>query len=229
MAADSEISLLTRDPILSKATRKTWPAQPAEEDEDDEEEEREEPHVKFLPPEGGLPSPELRCFDSESISIHESAAETRPSDATHTKLNLSFDTSQKSDTTLEFYDALLLPEDQEREEGQTAEEDKVVTVNIKNPTENEEAEEQLSQTIEQTPVLTSEDTAREEEEEENEDETFEDVMEIGLEEEAKHVEEVLSKEEDEQEVQTISKHEDAATPPQEEMSTQGNSESEYLY
>ncbi|KAI4830455.1 hypothetical protein KUCAC02_002085 [Chaenocephalus aceratus] len=219
VAADSEISLLTRDPILSKATRKTWPAQPAEEDEDDEEEEREEPHVKFLPPEGGLPSPELRCFDSESISIHESAAETRPSDATHTKLNLSFDTSQKSDTTLEFYDALLLPEDQEREEGQTAEEDKVVTVNIKNPTENEEAEEQLSQTIEQTPVLTSEDTAREEEEE-NEDETFEDVMEIGLEEEAKHVEEVLSKEEDEQEVQTISKHEDAATPPQEETATQ---------
>ncbi|KAJ4947345.1 hypothetical protein JOQ06_009381 [Pogonophryne albipinna] len=163
VAADSEISLLTRDPILSKATQ------------------------------GGLPSPELRCFDSESISIHESAAETRPSDATHTKLNLSFDTSQKSDTTLEFYDA----QDQEREEGQTAEEDEVVTVNIKNPTENEEAEERLSQTIEQTPVLTSEDTAREEE---NEDETFEDVMEIGLEEEAKHVEEVQSKEEDEQEV-----------------------------
>ncbi|KAK1891004.1 Protein ELYS [Dissostichus eleginoides] len=169
---------------------------------------------------GGLPSPELRCFDSESISIHESAAETRPSDATPTKLNLSFDTSQTSDTTLDFYDAPLpsLPEDQEREEGQTAEEDEVVTVNIKNPTENEEAEEQLSQTTEQTPVLTSEDTAREEEEE-NKDETFEDVMEIGLEEEAKHVEEVQSKEEDEQEVQTISEHEDAATPPQEETST----------
>lgn len=233
MAADSEISLLTRG-MLSKATHKTWPSQPAEEEEDGDEE-AEQPSVKFLPPEGGIPSSQLRCFDSESLSIHDVAAETRPSDAMQARLSLSFDTSQASvrstDTTLEYFDAPApaLSEDQEGEEVHTApeKEEEVVTVNIKGLTETQEPEEEPSLTTEQTPLLTSEDTERGEEEEVKEDETFEDVIEIGLEEETKNEEEV--KEEDEQEVESSIEYKDAATLPQEEMSShnQGNSFTEF--
>uniref|UniRef100_A0A3Q3EH72 AT hook containing transcription factor 1 n=1 Tax=Labrus bergylta TaxID=56723 RepID=A0A3Q3EH72_9LABR len=106
------ISLLTRGSLLSKSSRKIWSAQPAEEEEEEEE---EQPHVKFLPPEGGIPSPELRCFESEPSSLSEVAAETKP-----LHLSLSFDTSQASlrstDTTLEFFDAPLSAV-QEGEEG----------------------------------------------------------------------------------------------------------------
>ncbi|XP_035855272.1 protein ELYS isoform X5 [Sander lucioperca] len=225
MAADSEISLLTRGSTLSKATHKTWSSPPAEEEED-EDEEGEKPHVKFLPPEDGIPSPQLRCFETESSSIHEVTAETRPSDATQQQLNLSFDTSQISvrstDTTLEYYDAHLpgFSEDQEGEEGHTAteKEEEVVTVNIKVPTENQEPEEKPLPTTEQTPLLTSEDIERVEEEV-KEDETFEDVKEIALKEETNSMEEVQSKEEDEQDVESSSKHENAATLYQEEMSS----------
>lgn len=230
MAADSEISLLTRGSI-SKATHKTWSSQPAEEEEDGDEEE-EQPRVKFLPPEGGIPSPQLRCFESESSSIHEVAAETRHSDATQARLSLSFNTSQTSvrstDTTLEYYDAPLpgLSEEQEGEEGRVAaeKEDEVVTVNIKGLNETREPEEEPSPTTEESPPLTSEDVEKEEEEEEaKEEETFEDVMEIGLEEEAKNEEEVQSKVEDEKE--SSSEHEDAPTLHQEEISShnEGNS------
>ncbi|XP_068586372.1 protein ELYS isoform X2 [Cebidichthys violaceus] len=221
MAADNEISLLTRGPMLSKVTHKTWSSQPAEEEENGDELE-EQPCVKFLPPEGGIPSPQLRCFESESSSIHEASAETRPSDATQAQLILSFDSSQISvrstDTTLEYYDAPL-PEDQEVKQGHTAteKEKEVVTVNIKGLTENLELEEKTSPTTEQTPPLTSEDIERGEEEV-KEDETIEDVMEIGLEEETKNKETVQSKEHDEQGVESVSEHEDAATLHQVEIS-----------
>ncbi|XP_018522322.1 protein ELYS isoform X3 [Lates calcarifer] len=217
MAADSEISLLTRGSTLSKATGKSWSSQPAEEEEDADEE-REQPHVKFLPPEGGIPSPHLRCSESESSSIHE---ETRPSDATQARLTLSFDTSQTSvqstDTTLEFYDAPLSG-DQEIEEGHTATEkdEEVVTLNIKALTEKEDPEEKTSQTTEEIPVLTSENREKEEDEVKEEDKTFEDVMEFGLEQEAKNEGEVQSEKEDEQDVESSSKQEDAATLDQEE-------------
>ncbi|XP_070787032.1 protein ELYS [Enoplosus armatus] len=213
MAADSEISLLTRGSTPSKATRKTWSSQPAEEEEDGDEE-REQPHVKFLPPEGGIPSPQLRS------SIHEVTAESKPSDATQARLSLSFDTSQASvrstDTTLEYYDA-----EQEAEEGHTATEkdEEVVTMNIKGLTEKEEPEETPSPTIEQAPLLVSEDSEREEVEEVKEDEIFEDVMEIGLEQEAKNEEEVQSEKEDEQDVESSSEQEDAVALDQEEMSS----------
>lgn len=215
MAADSEISLLTRGSTLSKATRKTWSLQPAEEEEDGDEE-GEQHHVKFLPPEGGIPSPELRCSESQSSSIHEVAEENRPSDATQARISLSFDTSQTSfqsaDVTLEYFDAPL-SEDQEGEEGHTAtdKEDEVVIVNFKSPTEEEEPE----QTTEQTPLLTSED-AQTEGQELKEDETFEDVMEVGLEQEDKN-EEVQSKKEDEQDVGSSGKQEDVAILDQEEI------------
>ncbi len=227
MAADSEISLLTRGSTLSKATRKTWSSQPAEEEEDGDEE-GEQPHVKFLPPEGGVPSPQLRCFESESSSIREVAAESRPSDATQARLSLSFDTSQTSvrstDTTLEYYDAPL-SEEQEGEEAHAAAEkdEEAVTMNIKDPADNEEPEEKPSPAAEQTPLLTSEDQEKEEEEA-KEDETFEDVMEIGLEQEVKNEEEVHPEKEDEEDVELSSKQEDAATLDQEETSShdQGN-------
>ncbi|XP_034414554.1 protein ELYS isoform X2 [Cyclopterus lumpus] len=214
MAADSEISLLTRGSILSKATHKTWSSQPAEEEENGDGEE-EQPCVKFLPPLGGIPSPQLRCFESESSFIHE---ETRPSDATQAQLSLSFDTSQISvrstDTTLEYYDAPLpdLSEDQEVKEGHTTteKEEDVVPVNIKGLTGNQELEEETSQTTEQTPLLTSEDIERAEEEV-KEDEESEDGMEIGFEEETKNKEKVHAKEQDEQDFKSISEDKEAAT------------------
>ncbi|XP_059206750.1 protein ELYS [Centropristis striata] len=223
MAADSEISLLTRGSTLSKATHKTWSSQPAKEEEAGEEEE-EQPHVKFLPPEGGIPSPQLRCFESESSSIHEVVAETRPSESTQAQLSLSFDTSKTSvrstDTTLEFYDAPLPDpsEDQEAEEGHPAAEEDVVTVNLKDRTENQESEEMPSPTTEQTPLLKSEDTEREEEEAKG-GETFEDEMEMGLEDDVQKEEDVQSKEEDEQDVQSSNEHEDAATLLLQEISS----------
>ncbi|XP_075965904.1 uncharacterized protein ahctf1 isoform X2 [Anarhichas minor] len=212
MAADSEISLLTRGPMLSKVTHKTWSSQPAEEEENGDELE-EQPCVKFLPLEGGIPSPQLRCFESESSSIHEASPETQA------QLILSFDSSQISvrstDTTLEYYDAPLpdMSEDQEVKQGHTAteKEEEVVTVNIK------ELEEKTSPTTEETPLLTSEDIERGEEEV-KEDETIEGVVEIGLEEEMKNKENVQSKEQDKQDVESVSEHEDAAPLHQVEIS-----------
>ncbi|XP_044055281.1 protein ELYS isoform X2 [Siniperca chuatsi] len=219
MAADSEISLLTRGSMLSKAARKTWSPEPAEE-EQDRDEEGEQPHVKFVPPEGGIPSPQLRCFESKSSSIHEVAAESRPSDAAQAQLSLSFDASQASvrstDTTLEYYDAPL-SEEQETEENHTATEkdEEVVTMNIKDLIEKEEPEETPSPTTEQTPLLASENLEREELEV-TEDEIFEDVIEIGHELESKNVEEVQSEKEDKQDVESSCEQEHAATLDQEE-------------
>lgn len=224
MAADSEISLLTRGSKLFKATCKTWSSQPAEEEEEEQEDgdkEVEQPSVKFLPPEGGIPSPLLRSFESEPSSIHAADVETKPSDATQERLSLSFNTSQMSvrstDTTLEYYDAPL-SEEQTGEEGHTAEE--VVTINIKGLAEKEEPEVKPSPNTEQTALLTTEDP-------ELEEETFEDVMEIGLEQEAKNEEEVQTeKEEDHPNVEARSEQqEDVTIPDQEEMATQnqGNS------
>ncbi|XP_036952683.1 protein ELYS [Acanthopagrus latus] len=211
MAADSEISLLTRGPSLSKVTRKTWSSQFAEEEEEGGEE-VEQPSVKFLPPEGGILSPQLRCFESKSSSIHEIAAESQPSDATRSRLSLSFDASHTSvrstDTTLEFFDAPLSAAENDEEE--------VVTINTKGLAETEEPEETPSPTTEQTPLLTSEDLEREEEEEKD-DETFEDVMETGPEQEAQN-EEVQPEKEDEEDVDSSNKQEDAALDEEETYS-----------
>ncbi|KAM8762329.1 uncharacterized protein ahctf1 isoform 3-T4 [Acanthopagrus schlegelii] len=211
MAADSEISLLTRGPSLSKATRKTWSSQLAEGEEEGDEE-VEQPSVKFLPPEGGILSPQLRCFESKSSSIHEVAAESQPSDATQSRLSLSFDASHTSvrstDTTLEFFDAPLSAAENDEEE--------VVTINTKGLAETEEPQETPSPTTEQTPLLTSEDLEREEEEEKD-DETFEDVMETGPEQEAQN-EEVQPEKEDEEDVDSSNKQEDAALDEEETYS-----------
>uniref|UniRef100_A0A7N8X5I9 AT hook containing transcription factor 1 n=1 Tax=Mastacembelus armatus TaxID=205130 RepID=A0A7N8X5I9_9TELE len=191
------IILLTRDSTMS--TRKAGSSQPAEEQEYGVEE-GEQPHVKFLAPEGGIPSPQLRCSQRESSSIHEAATETRPSDATGAFVGLIFDSSlasvRSTDTTLEYYDAPL-SEDQEREEGHTVQEEveEVVTLNIRAVTEKEDPEKMSSPTTKQSPILTSVDGEKEEEAEE--DKTFEDGM-LSLKGEAKYKEQVQSKNEHEQ-------------------------------
>ncbi|XP_029000032.1 protein ELYS isoform X3 [Betta splendens] len=180
MAADTDICLLTRSSTLSKASCKTWPSQLAEEEED-------EPRVKFVPPEGGVPSPQLRCSESEASSVHEAASETRPSDATQAHLSISFDTShisaRSTDTTLEYYDAPQYKE-LEGDEGQmpTGEDEDMVTLNIK--TTNEE---KTSPTTQQSSGLLSED--REEDEAMvTDDKALEDMIERGLEQEAENKE-----------------------------------------
>lgn len=244
MAADSEISRLTRSSALSKAARKTWSSQPAEEEEDGDEE-GEQPRIKFLPPEDGISSPQLRCSESESSSTHEVTAEKKQSDAMQARLSLSLDTSQTSvrstDTTLEFFDAPLSV-DHEGKDGYRATEkdddDDVVTVNIKYLAEKEEpeatTEPATSPITEQTLSLTSEDSEKEKDdmredrisedvvEVDLEQEAKTDVMEVDLEQEAKTEEEVQSKKEDDQDIELSSKQ-DAAPVDHHQV---GNQEAE---
>ncbi|KAM9861063.1 uncharacterized protein ahctf1 [Aulostomus maculatus] len=222
MAADSEISLLTRGPMLSKASCKTWSPQPAEDEEDANEDEKQ-PCVKCLPPEGGIPSPLLRCSESESFTVNEGAEETRPPDAMQARLCLSFDTSQTSvqstDTTLEYYDAPLSEKQEEKQEQTVPEnETEVVIVNILPPTEKEEPEQSSLQSSE-TPLLTSEEAEREPGQELNEDEIFEDVMEVTPELGETKEEGVLSKKEDEEDLASGRNHSEAAVLNQEEKSS----------
>ncbi|XP_077419574.1 protein ELYS-like isoform X2 [Vanacampus margaritifer] len=168
MAAHSEISLLTRRASLSR-TRKTWSAQL------DETEEAELPHVKFPLPEGGIPSPQLRCSVKESLSIDRTEKLMKPSDATQALLSLSFDTSQTSlqatDTTLEYYEA------EEYQEEDHKDTDDIVTVNLKF---SSEPEQNSIPATEPAPLQILNDAENENQELEQ-DETFEDVMEIAVE------------------------------------------------
>ncbi|XP_058484835.1 protein ELYS [Solea solea] len=210
VAADSEISLLTRGSTLSKAAGNTWSAQPTEEDVD---EGKEQPHVKFLPPEGGVASPHLRSF--ESSSIHE---ETRTSHTTQTRLSLSFDTTQtpvrSTDTTLEYYDApLSMDEEIEEQQAATEQDEDVVTLNIKVLTRNEEPEEKPLPTPDQTPIFTLE-----EDEVVKEDTIFKDLIEEDHEQEAEK--DVQSAQEDEQEVESSSKQQYDANLDPEDMHSQ---------
>ncbi|XP_047436252.1 protein ELYS isoform X2 [Mugil cephalus] len=213
MAADSEISLLTKGSTVSKAARKTWSSQPAEE-EDVGDEDREEPRVKILPPEGGISSPQLRCSESESSSVH---GETKPSDTPQGRLVLSFDTSlasvRSTDTTLEYYDA------PEQEEGQSATEkdEDIVTLNFKSQNEKEETVEKLPSTDDQSDHQTTDDA--EKEKEGREDETFEDVMEFSLEPSAENEDKVQSEKEDDQNIEISGEQGDVLTPDQEEISS----------
>ncbi|CAJ1048923.1 protein ELYS isoform X3 [Xyrichtys novacula] len=204
MAAESEISLLTRGSLLSKATRKTWSSQPAEEDGDEEE---EQPQVKFLPPEGGISSPELRCLEGEPSSPSDVAAETKPS--AQARLSLSFDTSQTSlkstDTTLEYFDAQL-PVFLEREER--------LVISIKGQREEEES----SQVTEQTPLQTSKDLEREEQVEEYVLKETEMWMDFSRDDEAENKDDVQSENKEEELVESSSIQEDAADQDQEELS-----------
>lgn len=230
MAADSEISRLTRSSALSKATRKTWSLQPAEEEEDGDEE-GEQPHVKFLPSEGGIPS-QLKRSESELSSPLEDAAEQKQSDATQTHLSFNLDTSTTSvrstDTTLEYFDAPLSINNEEKDGHVSTEkddDDDVVTVNVKFLAEKEPAataEVMASPATEQTLPLTSEDSEKEEDDV-REENTPEDVMEVDLDQEAKTEEEIQSNKEDDLDVESSTKQ-DAAIVDQNETSIhlQGN-------
>nr|XP_015808264.2 protein ELYS isoform X1 [Nothobranchius furzeri] len=193
VAAESEISQLSRGSTLSKATHKTWSSQPAEEEDGRDEEQL--PQVKFLSPDRGVPSSERRCSERNQ----EVAA-----DAARAHLNLSFDSSQVSirstDTTLEFYDAPL-SEDHREDSG---DDDGVVTINIKRLTETK-PEENPGANVEQSLRLPSED-------EEKEGEPSEDVMRSDL-----NREEVESKQEEDLNFISICKQ-DVATVNQEEPS-----------
>lgn len=187
MAADNEISLLTRVSTPSKATHKTWSLQVAGLEEGGNkggDKEEEIPCVRFMPPEGGIPSPQLTCFE-ESPPIHKVSVEGTQSDAAQPQLNLSLDASQISvrskDTTLEYFDAPLSGE-------QEGEEDGVVTINITVQAEKEEPE-KTSPASEEIPLMTSEDIEREEVEEAKEEEICE-VFETGLEHETTNEETV---------------------------------------
>lgn len=230
MAADSEISLLTRSSALSKATRKTWSLQPAEEEEDGDEE-GEQPRVKFLPPEGGISSPQLKRSESELSSALEGAAEQKQSDATQTHLSFNLDTSTTSvrstDTTLEYFDAPLSINNEEKDGHVSTkkDDDDVVTVNVKFLAEKEPAataEVMASPATEQTLPLTSEDSEKEEDDV-REENTPEDVMEVDLDQEAKTEEEIQSNKEDDLDVESSTKQ-DAAIVDQNETSIhlQGN-------
>uniref|UniRef100_A0A3B5LZ55 Uncharacterized protein n=1 Tax=Xiphophorus couchianus TaxID=32473 RepID=A0A3B5LZ55_9TELE len=117
----------------------------------EEDEEGQHPRVKFRPPEGGVPSPQLRRSENEPSSTQE---EGNPSAASQINISVNFDTSlmsvQSTDTTLEYYDAPL-SEDPQRAQGhipgeEEEEEDDVVTLNIRS----------VSDEPEQTPDLTTE-------------------------------------------------------------------------
>lgn len=189
MAVDDEISLLTRVSTPSKATHKSWSLQVAELEEGGnkgDDKEVEIPCVRFMPPEGGIPSPQLKCFEDKSPTIHKVSVEGTQSDAAQPQLNLSLDASQMSvrstDTTLEYFDAPLSGEQEGEEDGVTAAKDEnVVTINITVQAETGEPE-KTSPTSEEIPLMTSEDVEREEVEEAKEEEISE-VLETGLEQE----------------------------------------------
>ncbi|XP_029934551.1 protein ELYS isoform X2 [Myripristis murdjan] len=223
MAADNEISLLTRGSPMSKAGRQTWTSQRTEEEEEDgdEEELEEQPHVKFTPPEGGIPSPQLRGFESESSSFQEITAETRSvglalPGSVPARLSLGLETSQASvrstDTTLEFYDAPLSQDLEKEKEHPCNETDDDVVVMKLAPAEQKEPEPNSLTTTEQNPLLTVAD-GESESQDVKEDEASEEEMEIGLEQEGEEEkgERIETEKEDEGDAESSSKSEDGPT------------------
>lgn len=227
MAADNEISLLARVSPTSTPTHKTWSLQAAEHQEgnkEDGDKDMEMPCLRFMPPEGGVPSPQLQCFEEESPTIHKVSTAVTLLDAAQPKLNLSLETSQmtvgSTDTTLEYFDAPLSVEQEGEEDGVTAVKDEeVVTINITVQAETEEPE-KTSPTSEEIPLITSEDVEGEEEEEAKEEETSEDVLETGLEQETTTVPSAMMDEQD----PDLSREQDATLADQVNISKniQGN-------
>ncbi|KAG7274274.1 hypothetical protein CRUP_037201, partial [Coryphaenoides rupestris] len=114
MAADSEISLLTRGSPLPSSL-KHWTSQSPE------REEEPPPRVKFMPPAGGIPSPVLLGSESDSSSVQgvpeTKSSLTLPPCSLPGRLSLGLETSltsvQSSDSTLEFHDAPLTHDPEE--------------------------------------------------------------------------------------------------------------------
>lgn len=234
MAADSEISLLTRVSTPSKATHKTWSLPVPEIGEDGDEggaKEEETPCVRFMPPEGGVPSPQLTCFEDKSPTPHQGDVEGTQSDSAQPQLNLSLDASQMSvpsmDNTLEYFDAPLSGEQEGEEDGAAAvDDDNVVTVNISVQAEKDEPEE-ASPAPEEIPLVTSENVEREELEEAMEAEISE-LLEAGLEQEAAN-EEMLPPEMVDEQDPDLSTELDAALADQDDASQNIQGISRLLY
>ncbi|CAL8364656.1 unnamed protein product, partial [Gadus morhua 'NCC'] len=188
-AADSEISLLTRGSPLPGGPLKPW-ASRAEGGAGETT-----PRVTFMPPAGGVPSPQLRGSDSDASSLEElpesRGALSLPPGALPGRLSLGLETSLtsvlSSDSTLEFHDAPL---------GEDREEEDVLVVSIKTPQDGE-TEKSVAST----------------DEEEEEEEEEEDILVVSLktpqdgeteksvastDEEEEKVEEVVVDEEEEQ-------------------------------
>lgn len=235
MAADSEINLLTRVSTPSKATHKTW-SLPVPEIEEDENEggakEEETPCVRFTPPEGGIPSPQLTCFEDTSPTPHQVDVEGTQSDSAQPQLNLNLDASQTSvrsmDNTLEYFSTPLSGEQKGEEDGVTAadDDDNVVTINISVQAEKEEPE-KTSPAPEEVPLVTSENVETEELEEAMEAEISE-LIEAGLEQEATNEEMVPPGMVDEQEPD-LSTEQDAALADQDDASKNIQGISRILY
>lgn len=230
MVADDEIGLLARVSTPSKAAHKTWSLQGAEHDEGgsggDGDEDLEVSHVKFVPPEGSVPSPQLQSFEDES-----SSKEAAQSDSTQPQLNLSLDTSQmyvrSTDTTLEYFDAPLSEEREGEDDGvTTARDDEVVTINITVQAEKDEPEKTPAEP-EEAPLITAEDEEREEEKEAKEEEkSSEEPCETGLEQETTNEEDespFLPEMVDEEDLDLSSKLDAALADQDTSTNTEGNS------
>lgn len=183
VAAEDEISLLTRVSTPSKATHKTWSFQAAELEESGNQggdKEVEIPGVRFMPLEGGIPSPQLQCFEDSSPTV---PVDGTPSDAAQPRLNLSLDASlmsvRSTDTTLEYFDAPLSGE----EDGVSPPKDEdAVTVNLTAQAEMGEPETTSAASEDIPPMREEVEEAKEEEESE--------VVETGLEQETTNEETV---------------------------------------
>lgn len=235
MAADSEISLLTRVSTPSKTTHKTWSLQDPEIEDDGNEggaKEEETPCVRFVPPEGGIPSPQLTCFEDKSPTPHQGDVEGTQSDSAQPQLNLSLDASQVSacsmDNTLEYFDAPLSGEQEGEEGGATAadDDDNVVTINISVQAGKEEPE-KTSPAPEEIPPVPSENVEREELEEAMEGDISE-LLEAGLEQEATNEEMVPPEMVDEQDPD-LNTEQDAALADQDNASKNIQGISRILY
>uniref|UniRef100_A0A8C5GMC3 AT hook containing transcription factor 1 n=1 Tax=Gouania willdenowi TaxID=441366 RepID=A0A8C5GMC3_GOUWI len=202
VAAESEISLLTRGATLTKTRRETWSSQLAEE---------EEPSLaKFLPPQGSASSPQLRFSGSEASSIHEVPIETKTSDPAQARLRLSLDTSlppvPSTDTTLEYFDAPFSVDVAAEDEFPVAEID-----------DKEEKEEEPLMDIQPSLPLKAEDSNKEEERKETE--IFEIVLENEPQAETQE-KDTLSKVEGEQDIEQKPVSLDQEEEP---LSSQGSS------
>lgn len=234
MAADSEISLLTRVSTPSKTTHKTWSLQDPEIEEDGNEggaKEEETPCVRFIPPEGGVPSPQLTCFEDKSPTPLQGDVEGTQSDSAQPQLNLSLNASQMSvcsmDNTLEYFDAPLSGEQEGEVGGATAaHDDDVVTINISVQAEKEEPE-KTSPAPEEIPLVTSENVEGEDIEEAMEGDISE-LLEAGLEQEATNEEMVPPEMVDEQDPD-LSTNLDAALADQDDASKDIQGISRILY
>lgn len=216
-AADNEISLLARGALLSKAARKSWSSH---EEEEDVQEEEPQSNLELLPPKGGRSS--LHLSVSNPPSVHDDSEETKP------QLVSSFETSEMSvrstDTTLEFYDAPLSEEQENKDE-----EDDDGIVSIKAPVEEESTPQSVltSAQVEPEAVEPEQEVPEEEEllvDQHEEDVKFEDINDINSAQEATNEDDEAETVDEEILIKVCTEQEAAMTPTEQDPSTHGCNE-----